>query len=218
MRFIYLIILINISAFAFSQPTNKKKSNKSLGLGLHTSYSYDSRVPDLSLSPSIIYATNKHQVQAGLDIYQKNTPLKTNNIIGAHACYNYFLLSETNKFNVFIDFNAQYVQYGLGIIGAMNYNYINFEDIEKASYNLVRTKSFINTLGIGISQQFLKKFTFNFVLSGGYNYYQSSVSPSATYSFYPGKIVGIDGFDVSEKAEPIFYSRIAITYKLWKNY
>lgn len=218
MRFIYLIILINISTFSFSQSNDKKKSYKSIAIGLHTSYSYDSRIPDLSLSPSALYATGKHQLQVGIDVYQNNSPIKQHNIIGAHTCYNYFMRPETNKFNVFIDFNVQYVQYGLGTLGATHYNYVNIDNMDKASYNLLRTKSLVNTIGIGISQRFLKNFTFNFVLGGGYNYYQSTVSPSATYAFYPGQVMGIYGFPANEKANPIVYSRIAITYKLWKNY
>lgn len=214
MKFYYKIFLIAISLNAFSQTFTIKKNNKSFAIGLHTGYLYNSRVPAIALSPSLLFSVNKHQIQMGCDLYQKDTYLKVKHIIGLHASFNYFLRPETKMFNVFVNFNTQYVQYGEGGVGSVPYNYIRFENYETASYNMVRTKSFINTLGLGINQNLIKNLSVNFILGSGYNYYKSTDSPSLKYSGFKG----ISGFPADERTKFTAYIRLAIKYNLWKNY
>lgn len=198
-----------IFIFTFLSVTGFSQKNKSIDIGISAPLSFDSRIPGIALTPNINYCISKHQFQIGLDIYQKD--LKAlHNIIGPHIAYKYLLRDETKHFNLFLDFNLQYVQYGTGLIGDVPYDYLPTND--KKDYNLIQIKSLINTLGIGLSVIFLKRVSFTFVLGGGYNYYKSKYSPTND-TYY-----GIYMFPVNEKAKPIVYSRIGLNLKIWKNY
>ncbi len=197
--FFYCLLVTN----TFSQ------SNKSVDFGISIPLS-TGRIQGLALSPNINYCSGKHQFQIGLDFYyygRKGIP----KILGSQLAYKYLLRNETKKFNVFVDFNLQYVQYANGTVEPVPYYYLPTEE-HKIEFNLIQTKSFINTLGLGLSTTLFNRATFIFVISGGYNYYQSKYSPTNTDNY------GIYLFDVGEKAIPIIYTRIGLNYKIWKNY
>ena len=198
-----VFIFIFLSVTCFSQ------KNKSIDIGISAPLSFDSRIPGLALTPNINYCISRHQIQIGLDIYGNNRK-PNHKIVGPHIAYKYLLRNETKNFNVFFDFNLQYVQYGTGLSVAVPYNYLPTDD--KKDYNLIQTKSLINTLGIGMSVIFLKRVSFIFVFGAGYNYYKSKYSPTNDTNY------GIYMFPVNEKAKPIVYSRLGLNFKIWKNY
>lgn len=203
-KFIFIALLFFITSKYFPQ------KNKSFGIGLSTPFSYPSRIPGLSLTPNINYFVAKHRFQIGIDIYtfkDKNTP----NILGIYAGYNYLFRDEKMKFNYFIDLNFQTVNYGVGTRLPVPYNYLP-TDTYKKDYNLIRTKSFINTIGLGLNFSLFKRATFIIVLGGGYNYYNSECSPTNTNK------MGIYNFETGKKTIPIGYGRLGLNFKLWKNY
>lgn len=198
-----------ILIFTFLSMTCFSQKNQSIDIGINTSLSIDSRIPGIALTPNINYCISRHQIQIGLDIYGNNRK-PNHKIVGPHMAYKYLLRDETKRFNVFFDFNLQYVQFGSGLVESVPYNYLPTDD--KKDYNLIQTKSLINTLGIGMRVIFLKRVSFIFVLGGGYNYYKSKYSPTND-TYY-----GIYMFPVNEKAKPIVYSRLGLNFKIWKNY
>ena len=201
--------IIPISIFTFLSMTCFSQKNKSIDIGISAPLSFDSRIPGIALTPNFNYCISKHQIQIGIDIYTSNLkPL--HKIVGPHIAYKYLLRNETKNFNVFFDFNLQYVQYGTGLSVAVPYNYLPTDD--KKGYNLIQTKSLINTIGVGISVIFLKRVSFIFVIGGGYNYYKSKYSPTYDDPYFDFSSM------VSEKAKPIIYSRIGLNFKIWKNY
>lgn len=139
------------------------------------------------------------------------------NIVGPHIAYKYLLRNETKSFNVFGDFNLQYVQYGIGQGPSVPYNFLP-TDLDYAGYNMVQTQSLINTLGLGLSVTLKKRASLIFVIGGGYNYYQSKKSPrnSLTYSQFGNW--GVSDYPVGNYIKPIVYTRLGLTIKLWKNY
>ena len=197
-----------IFIFTFLSVTGYSQKNKSIDIGISAPLSIDSRIPGIALTPNINYCFSRHQIQIGLDIYGNNRK-PNHKIVGPHMAYKYLLRDETKRFNLFFDFNLQYVQFGSGLTLAVPYNYLPTDD--KKGYNLIQTKSLINTLGIGISVIFLKRASFVFVLGGGYNYYKSKYSPTYDDPYFSFSSM------VSENAKPIVYSRLGLNFKIWKN-
>jgi len=206
-----IIFFYLISIYTYAQ------TNKSFDFGLCAPFSYNSKIPDFALSPNLNYCTGKHQFQIGVDIYANRMKDYCKNIIGPHFAYKYLFSDETKPFNVFGDFNLQYVQYGVGERNAVRYNYLP-TDIEKFAFNLVQTKSLINTLGLGISVTFFKRASLIFVIGGGYNYYQSKNSSTSYLSAIYLGFTGVGDFPEGTFVKPIIYTRLGLNIKLWKNY
>lgn len=200
--------LLSISVYA--------QTNKSIEFGVSAPLSYDSKIPGFALTPNINYCTGRHQFQIGLDIYS-NMMKGLHNIVGPHIAYKYLVRDETKIFNVFGDFNLQYVQYGVGQSNVVPYNYLP-TDLYHAGYNLVQTKSFINTVGLGMTVTLKKRASLIFVIGGGYNYYQSKNSPTSSLSYGSFGYWGVSGYPVGNYIKPIVYTRLGLTIKLWKNY
>jgi hypothetical protein len=190
--------------------------NKSFDFGISAPFSYDSKIPAPALTPNINYCTGRHQFQIGLDIYS-NMVKDLHNIVGPHVAYKYLFRDETKIFNVFGDFNLQYVQYGVGQANSVPYNYLP-TDLDHAGYNMVQTQSLINTLGLGLSVTLKKRASLIFVIGGGYNYYQSKNSPTSSISYSYYGYTGAGGYPEGNYIKPIVYTRLGLTIKLWKNY
>lgn len=203
-----LFCLLSFSLYA--------QTNKSIDFGISAPFSYDSKIPAPALTPNINYCTGRHQFQIGLDIYS-NMMKGLHNIVGSHIAYKYLFRDETKIFNVFGDFNLQYVEYGVGQANSVPYNYLP-TDYDKVGYNTVQTQSLINTLGLGLSITLKKRASLIFVIGGGYNYYQSKNSPtsSITYNYYG--YTGAGGYPEGDYVKPIVYTRLGLAIKLWKNY
>jgi hypothetical protein len=202
-----LFCLLSFSVYA--------QTNKSIDFGVSAPLSYNSKIPGFALTPNINYCSGRHQFQIGLDIYEK---LSVRNIVGPHIAYKYLLRDETKIFNVFGDFNLQYVQYGTGLgPPAVPYNYLPTEDYN-VGYNLVQMKSLINTVGLGMSVTLKKRASLIFVIGGGYNYYQSKNSPTSSITFYHLGVSGLTDYPEGNYVKPILYSHLGLNIKLYKNY
>ena len=202
-----LFCLLSFSVYA--------QTNKSFDFGISAPLSFNSKIPAPALTPNINYCTGRHQFQIGLDIYS-NMMKGLHNIVGPHIAYKYLFRDETKIFNVFGDFNLQYVQYGVGQANSVPYNYLP-TDLYHARYNMVQTQSLINTLGLGLSVTLKKRASLIFVIGGGYNYYQSKNSPTSyiTHSYFG--YTGAAGYPEGNYIKPIVYTRLGLTIKLWKN-
>ena len=203
-----LLCLLSFSVYA--------QTNKSIDFGVSAPLSYNSKIPGFALTPNINYCKGRHQFQIGLDIYEKMLDV-SRNIVGPHIAYKYLLRNETKIFNVFGDFNLQYVQYGLGQGPSVPYNYLP-TDLDHAGYNMVQMQSLINTVGLGMSITLKKRASLIFVIGGGYNYYQSKNSPTSSITFYQLGVSGLGAYPEGNYIKPIVYTRLGLTIKLWKNY
>ena len=203
-----LFCLLSLSAYA--------QNNKSIDFGVSAPLSFNSKIPGFALTPNINYCIGRHQFQIGLDIYS-NMMKDLHNIVGPHIAYKYLLRNETKSFNVFGDFNLQYVQYGVGQANSVPYNYLP-TDLDHAGYNMVRTQSLINTVGLGMSITLKKRASLIFVIGGGYNYYQSKNSPTSSITYSQLGVSGLGGYPEGNYVKPIVYTRLGLTIKLWKNY
>ena len=167
---------ILILLFAWTLNINAQKTlTKSKSFGLGFSYSLTMNTPNIANTPYLFFKSNRHEFFSGLDVY--NWRLYTGSIFGLQAGYKFYFRRPEKIFNVYIAGNFQYVQFGQGILWAVPYNYLP-NDVEHKDYNLLRTRSFSNTYGVGISLSFLKRFTFLLEFSGGYNYSETSFSPT----------------------------------------
>lgn len=206
MRYLpFSLILLSFSVFA--------QTNKSIDIGLNAPLSIYGRVPSVALSPNINYCIGKNQFQLGIDVYENMMKGYANNIVGFQSSYKRLLLDEQTIVNVFVDFNMQYVQYADGASNPLPYKYSpNLIKYETNIFSLIRNKSFVNTLGIGFNAMALKRISFQFVLAGGYNYYQTDYSPTNITHY------GFSNSTIGNRLIPIAYTRVGLQVKLWKNH
>lgn len=153
---------------------------KSLGLGLSTSYAFET--PDIAYTPNVFFQWNKHQVFVGLDVYYSHFTM-----YGFQGGYKFYMLPQNKIFNYFLAANFQYVQYGTGVAYVVPYNYLP-TDMDKIDFNSIQVKSFSNTYGIGGNINFLYRFTFFTELSAGYNFANNQFSPTNTNEIFSSSV------------------------------
>ena len=171
LKHIILIVLYGWTLNINSQDTLTKTN--SFGLGF--CFSGASNTPSIANAPFIFFKSKKHEIFLGLDFY--NMTYSTGVILGPQAGYKYYFRNPDKIFNIYFVANLQYVQFGQGTTWAVPYNYLP-TDNEHKDRNLLRTRSFSNTYGAGISLTFLKRFYCFLDVSGGYNYSETSYSPT----------------------------------------
>lgn len=108
---------------------------------------------------------------------------------------------------MFADFAFQYVQYGFGVRDAVNYNYVP-DIIIQPEYNVVRYKSFVNTLGLGLQHSFLNRFWIYFTCSGGYNYFETEYSPTNPTH------IGLGGYSQGTFIRPAIAVKLGLSYNV----
>lgn len=195
---LFLFIALNICA-------QHKQIFKSISFGY--SFSGALNTPNVANTPHVFYKSNQHEVFIGLDIYSMT--YKTGAIYGLQSGYKYYLRPIEKKVNFFIAGNLQYVQFGKGQIWAVPYNFLPTDDPQRG-YNLIQTKSFSNTFGLGITMNTSNRLSFLIECSGGYNISNYSYSPTNLEKY------GIAYVEIGNKTIFTPFIKIGAGFKIYK--
>ena len=159
----------------------------SFGIGIslgNTVFSPEIRVPagnelGIQKTPHVFLIYKKHEIAIGADIYSAaalTNKYFSNQIYGLQLNYRYHLLNATKKIKLFTETNLQYAQFGTGSIGSVGYHYTNGSANE--DYNVIQSRSFVNTYGLGLRYMILTRLGIQLSYSAGYNYFKSNYSPN----------------------------------------
>lgn len=162
--------------FLTNQLFAQEQSRKIISLGLQSTLT-GGMTPSGANGISLNYLNNKHCFYGAFDLYSMRFKSNSQNIPGYQLGYSYFLKDQEKAFNVSINFNMLYVQYANGMWLPVKYNHLPTNEDFKA-VNSWRTKSFVNTIGIGIHFKLLKVIRPFLVVAGGYNYFETKNSPT----------------------------------------
>lgn len=203
MRKLTVIIIFVLTNQLFGQ----SYKIKTFAIGINAAGT-SSMTPDFSCGLSLQYSVNRHSAYCSLDMYQIIFMGKQGNIGGLQSGYNYYFFDIHKSFNVFGNCNLLYVQYGQGAGQPVPYNYLpTSNDIKEV--NLYRTRSFVNTFGLGLNFTIAKIIRPYLVVGGGYNYFKTSISPTNDLGLGQGP---------KETIVPAFQLKIGLTADLYSNF
>ena len=213
-------IIILIILFSTYILRGQEYNVKSFGVGLdgsasllgYSNSSIQPRLPGFASTPNLFFSVRRHVVTFGLDIYTGATVSDkyfVNKIYGFQMGYKYFLMKNNKAFNLFAECNFRYVEYGLGAVLPVKYNYLPTDYLHQ-NYNLVRTKSIFNTYGIGMTYTLFNRLILQLCVTGGYNFYKSNYAPTNT------RHENLANYSVDSRTVSVIFADIGISYKLWR--
>ncbi len=181
------IAFVIILALSLPEIYSQTKHPFEIGAGVTADIGYPfsgydghSRIPGiLPAGPTINLKYSKHEVIVGSDLYRIFTQAKYR-IIGVQAAYRYHFYRENKKANLFLDCNLQYVQFSIGTILPVSYNFSSKNPNDECN-SIYKSRSLFNTYNLGIELPFLNYFSFTIALGIGYNYLHSEIDPSCTF-------------------------------------
>ncbi|MDP3558068.1 MAG: hypothetical protein Q8T03_11905 [Bacteroidota bacterium] len=166
---IFTILLFDINA---------QTKEFSIGLGFSSTLPFQQTIGHglgYSITPFLNAKYSRHEILLGPDLYfigssfnKESYPL----IIGGQGEYRYHFLKKNKKHNFFLNTTIQYVQYQNTCLFAKPYNYVDLSVCFDYGGELLKQKSLINTYGLGVQCNFLKRFYAYSIIGLGFNYSQ----------------------------------------------
>jgi hypothetical protein len=167
-----LVIITTLTSLIFSDLSGQTKKIE-FGFGSSLTVPFDNAYfPSIYSTPYINIKLQRHEILAGADFYflgltwdKEQYPL----VIGGQTEYRYHFLKPDKKYNFFVNTNVQYVQFQFGCGAyARPYDFENKYICNDAVE--LKSKSIMNTYGIGVETNFLKRFYIYSVGGLGYSY------------------------------------------------
>lgn len=186
---------------------SQEASHLSAGAGAAWSTVINGRTPGTALTPFVYVKSGRHEMFAGVDIYQGT---RFGNVLGFQGGYNYYTWFSTKTVRFFVDGTVQFSRFSVGDGPVVPYNFKPADSTQKV-YALLRNESFVNVYGAGLDLRLGKRLGFQLAIGGGFNYCISGYTPSNkeqnTLNLYPA----------GRKIRPVAFGRLQAYVRLWKN-
>ncbi|PBQ31905.1 hypothetical protein CNR22_09025 [Sphingobacteriaceae bacterium] len=161
--------------FIHSDVNAQTKKPTSIGFGISSTVPFQTAYgdfPSICATPYLNIKFKRQEILIGTDFYfmgprydKEQYPL----VIGGQGEYRYHFLKPDKRHNFFINTSFQYIQFqnGCGLYArpyAYSNKYVCNDAVE------LKNKSLINTYGVGIESNFMKRFYIYLTCGFGYNY------------------------------------------------